>query len=76
MEEDFELLKRQLETNSNRIKKLEEHKKSVEPELRNSKSKKDNERLQETIKRIERNLKIEYEQRDRLTEAIKIYDKS
>jgi len=70
MDEDFELLEKELKVNDQRIKKLEEHKKSVEPELKNPKSGEDRERLLETMKRIEKNLQIEYRKRDGIINAI------
>ncbi len=70
MTDDFELLEKQLKINTERIKKLEKHKKSIEPEFKNPKSEKDHERLQETMKRLERNLQIEYEQHKRIVKAM------
>ena len=70
MQDDLDLLKKQLEINDKRLKKLEEHKKSIEPELKNPKSKKDYERLLETMKRLDRNLQIEYKQRDGIIKAM------
>jgi hypothetical protein len=75
MTDDLDLLKKQFKVNVERIKKLEEHKKSVEPELKNPKSEKDYERLKETMKRLECNLEFEYEQHDRLVEAINSKDR-
>lgn len=76
MDEDFALLEKELKINDQRIKKLEEHKKSVEPELKNPKSEDDNQRLLETMKRIEKNLKIEYKKRDGIINAINAKTKS
>jgi hypothetical protein len=70
MDENFELLEKELKVNDQRIKKLEEHKKLVEPELKNPKSEEDNQRLLETMKRIEKNLQIEYKKRDGIINAI------
>ena len=70
MADDSDLLEKQLEVNNERIKKLEKHKEIIEPELKNPKSEKDYERLKETMKRLDRNLQIEYEQHDRLVKAI------
>ena len=70
MEDDLDLLKKQLEVNGNRLKKLEEHKKSIEPELKNPKSKNDHKRLLETMKRLDYNLQIEHNQRDGIIKAI------
>ncbi|MDH3192081.1 MAG: hypothetical protein OEM18_05295 [Nitrosopumilus sp.] len=70
MADDSDLLEKQLEVNNERIKKLEKHKETIEPELKNPKSEKDYERLKETMKRLDRNLQIEYEQHDRLVKAI------
>ena len=67
---DLDLLKKQLEVNSKRLKKLEEHKKSIESELKNPKSEKDYERLLETMKRLDHNLQIEYKQRDGITKTM------
>ena len=76
MDEDFELLKKELKVNDQRIKKLEEHKKMVESELKNPKSEEDNQRLLETMKRIEKNLQIEYKKRDGIINAINGIDES
>jgi len=70
VQDDLDLLKKQLEVNDKRLKKLEEHKKSIEPELKNPKSKKDYERLLETMKRLVHNLQIEYKQRDGIIKAM------
>ena len=70
MKDDLDLLKKQLEVNDERLKKLEEHKKSIEPELENPKSGKDYERLLETMKRLDNNLQIEYKKRDGIIKAI------
>ena len=75
MTDNLIILKKQLKTNDNRIKKLKEHKKSVEPELKNPKSHKDHERLLETMKRIDHNLQIEYAQRDGILDAMNSEDK-
>ena len=69
-DQDLDLLDKQLEVNDMRIKKLEEHKKSTKYELKNPKSKEDYERLSETMKRIDHNLKIEYAQHDGIIKAI------
>ena len=76
MDEDFELLEKELKVNDQRIKKLEEHKKMVEPELKNPKSEEDNQRLLETMKRIEKNLQIEYKKRGGIINAINGKDRS
>ena len=70
VQDDLDFLKKQLEVNDKRLKKLEEHKKSIESELKNPKSKKDYERLLETMKRLDRNLQIEYKQRDGIIKAM------
>ena len=70
VQDDLDLLKKQLEVNDKRLKKLEEHKKSIEPEMENPKSKKDYERLLETMKRLDYNLQIEYKQRDGIIKAM------
>ena len=70
VQDDLDLLKKQLEINDKRLKKLEEHKKSIEPELKNPKYKKDYERLLEIMKRLDRNLQIEYKQRDGIIKAM------
>ena len=72
--EDAELLHEQLETNQKRIKKLKEHKESAESELSNSTSKEDQQRLFETLKRIEHNLKVEYKIHEGVNNAIKNKD--
>ena len=56
----LDLLDRELKVNDERIKKLEEHKKS---ELNNPKST-NHQTSSETIKRIEYNLQLEYKKRD------------
>lgn len=71
MTDDLDLLEKQLEVNDKRIKKLEEHKESIEPELKNPKSKKDYERLKETMKRLEHNLQFEYKQHDEIIKVIR-----
>lgn len=76
MDEDFALLEKELKVNDQRIKKLEEHKKSVEIELKKPKSEEDNQRLLETMKRIEKNLKIEYKKRKGIINAINAKTKS
>jgi len=68
--DNLDLLDKQLNVNSERIEKLEEHKKFIEPELKNPKSEMDRERLFETMKRLDRNLQIEYKLRDGILEAI------
>ena len=70
VESNLNLLKKQLEVNDIRLKKLEEHKKSIEPELKNPKSEDDSKRLLETMKRIDHNLQIEYKQRDGIIKAM------
>ncbi len=70
MNEDLDLLEKQLEVNNERLKKLEEHKKSIEPELKNPKSEKDFERLLETMKRLDHNLQIEHKNNDGIIKAI------
>jgi len=67
---DLKLLKRELEINNKRIKKLEEHKKSIEPELKNPKSVKDHETLEETMRRLDYNLQIEYKKYDGVIKAM------
>ncbi|AFS82618.1 hypothetical protein [Candidatus Nitrosopumilus sediminis] len=71
MDEDSILLKKELEINNQRLKKLEEHKKSIEPQLKNPKSNEESQRLLETMKRLEKNLQIEYKKRDGIINAIK-----
>ena len=67
---NLDLLKKQLDVNKRRLKKLENHKKSIEPELNDPQSEEDFKRLLETLKRLDRNLQIEYKQRDGITQAI------
>ncbi|MFB5619590.1 MAG: hypothetical protein ACE5RC_00460 [Nitrosopumilus sp.] len=71
MDEDLILLEKELEVNNQRLKKLEEHKKSIEPQLKNPKSIEENQRLLETMKRLEKNLQVEYKKRDGIINAIK-----
>ncbi len=68
--EDLDLLHEQLEINQKRIKKLREHKKSVESELINKTSKKDQQILFETLKRIKHNLDIEYKTHEGINKAM------
>lgn len=68
---DLDLLYKEFNVNSERIKKLEEHKKSIEPDIKNPRPEKDLNTILETMKRLERNLKIEYEKRDQITNALK-----
>ena len=70
MNEDLDLLEKQLEVNNKRLKKLEEHKESIEPELKNPKSEKDYEQLLETMKRLAHNLQIEHKNHDEIIKAI------
>ena len=56
----LKLLEKEKRVNDKRIKKLEEHRKS---ELKNPTS-------EETMKRIERNLQIEYEKCDGITKTM------
>jgi hypothetical protein len=76
MDKDFTLLEKELAVNDQRIKKLEEHKKLVQPELDNPKSEDGNQRLLETMRRIEKNLKLEYKKRDGIINAINAKTKS
>jgi len=71
MTNDLDLLEKQLEVNNKRIKKLEEHKESIEPELKNPKSEKDYDRLKETMKRLEHNLQFEYRQHDEIIKVMR-----
>ena len=75
MQNDLDLLKKQLEVNDERLKKLEEHKKSRGTKLKNPKSKKDYEVLLETMKRLDHNLQIEYKQRNGIIKAMNSKDK-
>jgi len=70
MEDDLDLLEKQLEVNDQRLKKLEEHKRSIEPELKNPKSEKDYEMLLETMKRLKYNLQIEHQNHDGIIKAM------
>lgn len=70
MKDDSELLKDQLDVNDRRFRKLEEHKKSVELQLKNPKSDKELVFLLETLKRLEYNLQIECKQRNGILKAI------
>ena len=56
--------------NNERIKKLEEHKKITESEMKNLDSGNDQRTILETMRRIEKNLKIEYELHDGIVKAI------
>ena len=69
--DDLELLEEQQKVNNNRIKKLEEHKKQVEPKTRDLDSSFEEKKiLFETMKRLEKNLKIEYELQKGILKAI------
>ena len=67
---DSELLKTQLDVNDERLRKLGEHKKSVELQLKNLKSGDDDVFLLEILKRLDNNLQIEYRQRDGILKAL------
>ncbi len=75
MDEDLDLLKKELKVNDERLKKLEEHKKSITPELENSTSEDDRLRILETMRRLEKNLNIEYKKREGIIHAIKSKEK-
>ena len=66
----LDLLDEELMVNDQRIKKLEEHKKS---ELNNPKSQ-NSETSLETMKRIEHNLQLEYKKRDGIIKMINSTD--
>jgi len=66
----LDLLDEELIVNDQRIKKLEEHKKS---ELNNPKSQ-NSETSLETMKRIEHNLQLEYKKRDGIIKMINSTD--
>ena len=68
--EDLELLEEQQKVNTNRIKKLEEHKKEVDSKMKNLSLSEDKKVLSETIRRLEKNLKIEYEVQKGILKAI------
>ena len=68
--EDLELLEEQQKVNTNRIKKLEEHKKEVDSKMKNLSLSEDKKVLSETIRRLEKNLKIEYELQKGILKAI------
>ena len=70
--EHLKLLEKQLDVNSKRIKKLEEHKKSSEQELKNPKS--DDNVIAETLRRLDHNLEIEYNQRKGIIKAMNSKD--
>ena len=70
--EHLELLEKQLDVNSKRIKKLEEHKKSSERELKNTKS--GDNVIVETLRRLDHNLEIEYNQRKGIIKAMNSKD--
>ena len=70
MSDDSELLQEQLRVNERRIKKLEEHKKLAESQLKDPKFKTKYDMLKETLKRLDHNLKFEYKQRDGILSAI------
>ena len=74
MSEDSELLQEQLNVNERRIKKLEEHKKQTESQLNDPKLEAKYDMLNETMKRLEYNLKFEYKQRDGILSAMNSKD--
>ena len=69
--DDLELLEAQQKVNASRIRKLEEHKKEVELKMKDLSSKEDKKVLFETMKRLEKNLRIEYELQKGILRAIK-----
>ena len=69
-EEDLDLLDKQLMVNKERIKKLEEHKKRTESDMKNLDSSNDRQTDSEMMRRIEKNLKIEYELHEGILKAI------
>ena len=70
MDDDSELLRKQLDVNDERLRKLGEHKKSVESQLKNLSANEDHTFLLEIMKRLDHNLQIEYKQRDGIIKAI------
>jgi len=70
MTSDSELLKKQLKVNDERLRKLGQHKKSVESQLKNLVDHKEHEFLLEIMKRLDHNLQIEYKQRDGIIKAM------
>jgi len=71
--ENLDLLEKQLDVNANRIKKLEEHKKLAVQELKNPKAG-DRERIAETLRRLDHNLQIEYNQHRGIVKAMNSKD--
>ena len=69
-EEDLDLLDKQLMVNNERIEKLEEHKKITESEMENLNLENNQQTILETMKRIEKNLKVEYEIRKGIIKAM------
>ena len=63
-------MERQQKVNSDRIQKLEEHRKTIEPQMKNLTSEEERKVLFETMKRLEKNLKIEYELQKGILKAI------
>ena len=74
MVDDSELLQEQLKVNEHRIKKLEEHKKLTESQLKDPKFKTKHEMLKETMKRLDYNLQFEYKQKDGILSAMNSID--
>lgn len=70
MNDDSELLKKQLKVNDHRLRKLEKHKISVELQLKNPRSKNDSDFLLEVMKRLDHNLQLERKQREGILNAI------
>jgi hypothetical protein len=70
MNDDSKLLRKQLDVNDERLRKLVDHKKSVESQLKNLLASKDDTFLLEIMKRLDHNLQIEYKQRDGIIKAI------
>ena len=74
MVDESELLQEQLRVNERRIKKLEEHKKLTESQLKDPKFKTKHEMLKETMKRLDYNLQFEYKQKNGILSAINSID--
>ena len=70
----MELLEKQQKVNADRIKKLEEHKQEVEPQIKNLNSEEEHRVLLETMKRLEKNLRAEYELQKDILKAIESKD--
>ncbi len=74
--DDFELLEKELKVSNQRIKKLQEHKKSTQEEIEKSRPEAEHQTLLETMNRIEKNLDMEFKKKEGITGAMNSSKKS